>query len=148
MADAQVCVYGAAVNWDKDSVRDFRETYGWSQRQLADAVGVSLRTVQLWEAGDPPSARSRKALDRVKANPEGRPLTDAELRQLVPRVLAAASEAQLLAAIAERFARYTHRGIPPNLPGPTRGRWIWQDDPFATGESDSDDTEGETGAHG
>ncbi len=33
------------------TIRELREEQGWSQAQLADRVGVSLKTVDHWERG-------------------------------------------------------------------------------------------------
>ncbi|CCF82555.1 helix-turn-helix transcriptional regulator [Nitrolancea hollandica] len=33
------------------TIRELREEHGWSQAQLADRVGVSLKTVDHWERG-------------------------------------------------------------------------------------------------
>jgi len=36
-------------------IRDWRKAQGWTQRELADAMGVSLRSVQRQEMHDTPS---------------------------------------------------------------------------------------------
>lgn len=33
------------------TIQELREEHGWSQTQLADLVGVSLKTVNHWERG-------------------------------------------------------------------------------------------------
>jgi transcriptional regulator with XRE-family HTH domain len=35
-------------------IRDARRAKGWTQAVLADRIGVFARTVQRWEAGEPP----------------------------------------------------------------------------------------------
>jgi hypothetical protein len=40
-------------NIDPESITAFRRAKGWTRRQLADAVGVSWRTVEGWEQGRP-----------------------------------------------------------------------------------------------
>jgi transcriptional regulator with XRE-family HTH domain len=46
-------------------VRTFREMRQWSQEQLADISGLSGRTVQRTEKGDPSSVDTRRALARA-----------------------------------------------------------------------------------
>lgn len=58
------------------SVQKLRLKHGWSQQQLADASGLSVRTVQRIEAGEPASTESLKSLaavfevDFLTLNPE------------------------------------------------------------------------------
>jgi transcriptional regulator with XRE-family HTH domain len=47
------------------SVQKMRLQHGWSQQQLADASGLSVRTVQRIEAGYPASTESLKSLAAV-----------------------------------------------------------------------------------
>jgi len=47
------------------SVQKLRLKHGWSQQQLADASGLSVRTVQRIEAGFPASTESLKSLAAV-----------------------------------------------------------------------------------
>lgn len=47
---------------DRDRVRQLREARAWSQQHLADAAGLSLRTVQRVEAEGSASAETRLAL--------------------------------------------------------------------------------------
>lgn len=47
------------------SVQKLRLKHGWSQQQLAEASGLSVRTVQRIEAGYPASAESLKSLAAV-----------------------------------------------------------------------------------
>ncbi len=47
------------------SVQKHRLKHGWSQQQLADASGLSVRTVQRIEAGYPASTESLKSLAAV-----------------------------------------------------------------------------------
>lgn len=43
-------------------LRDARSKVDQTQDELARHFGVSLRTIQLWEAGQTPSAKHRRAL--------------------------------------------------------------------------------------
>lgn len=47
------------------SVQKLRLRQGWSQQQLADASGLSVRTIQRIEAGYPASAESLKSIAAV-----------------------------------------------------------------------------------
>lgn len=46
-------------------VKKMRESHGWTQQELADACGVSLRTVQSWEAGKAVSKRQMRLLNAI-----------------------------------------------------------------------------------
>ena len=46
-------------------IQKLRLKHGWSQQQLADASGLSARTIQRIEAGHPPSTESLKSLAAV-----------------------------------------------------------------------------------
>ncbi len=39
------------MDWNKDTLKEYRTKAKLSQQALADAVGVHLRTVQNWEKG-------------------------------------------------------------------------------------------------
>ena len=47
------------------SVQKLRLKHGWSQQQLAEASGLSVRTVQRIEAGQPASVETLKSLAAV-----------------------------------------------------------------------------------
>lgn len=58
---------GVAPNHDAPpltgaQIRDLRDARGWSQKDLADAVGVSLRTVGRWENGTKPVDPRKRGL--------------------------------------------------------------------------------------
>lgn len=46
-------------------VRAFRDEFGWSQETLAELAGVTSRTVQRLEAGEPSSLDTRRAVARA-----------------------------------------------------------------------------------
>jgi ribosome-binding protein aMBF1 (putative translation factor) len=47
-------------------VRQARDAIGFSQAELADAVGVTTRTIQNWEAGvSSPKPQQAKAIERL-----------------------------------------------------------------------------------
>lgn len=46
-------------------VKSVRATLGWTQVQLAEALGVDQTTVSNWENGRPPSAPARKLMERL-----------------------------------------------------------------------------------
>lgn len=54
------------------NVRSFRDAHGLPQQHVADHLGVAVRSVQRWEAGDAsPSPMALKALQDLKAKHEG-----------------------------------------------------------------------------
>ena len=51
-------------------IREYRDRNGLTQRALADSLGVNIRSVQRWEAGDrEPDAFLRLALERLEGPP-------------------------------------------------------------------------------
>lgn len=84
-----------------DQIRDARVAAGWTQEQLANRLGVTLRTVGNWERSTPPKvaqARLRSVLaDHLDT--AGEP------------PLRSVSDAELLAEIARRFARPYQKGV-------------------------------------
>lgn len=124
------------MTWNVDAVKKLRDDRDWTQRQLADVLGVSLRSVQMWEGGEPISKRNQRLLDRLVSTEETDTLTDAELRALVPKVLPHATDGQVISEVANRFAR---SGSEPTdiLPGPY-GRWVWTRADTTTGTRDKD----------
>lgn len=50
---------------DGEQIRRAREALGWTQTQLAEAVGVGMRTVGNWERGDTIPKNRMGALQRV-----------------------------------------------------------------------------------
>jgi transcriptional regulator with XRE-family HTH domain len=55
------------MTWTPEHIRKLRESLGWSQEQLAEAVGYDSRsTVCLWESGQrQPHRLAQLALDRL-----------------------------------------------------------------------------------
>lgn len=45
------------------ALKERRDAANLSQRELAKEIGVSLRSVQFWEAGSVPQPRHRRALE-------------------------------------------------------------------------------------
>lgn len=85
------------MEWIPASIRRERERAGWTQRDLADRIGASLRSVTAWELGEStPTGKYRRALDQhlAPAAPttgfDAKALRDSltpdELRQLVAEV--------------------------------------------------------------
>lgn len=56
---------------DGDRIRAAREAANLTQREFADELGVSARTVQYWEAGKWPRAKHRRLLSDWLSEHEG-----------------------------------------------------------------------------
>ena len=78
-------------------VRDMRLARGWSQEQLAEASGLSVRTIQRIENGQAPGLASAAALARV---------FDVEVDQLGAADVAEAGPVSFLDAIRRGLVRY------------------------------------------
>lgn len=103
--------YRAVVRWTPETIRDRREALGWTQQQLADALGVSLRSVTAWERGEA-TPRRLSDLNRV--------LGPAQPGSTAPP-LDKASDAELVAELARRLAaRHDHTAAVSGALGPRR----------------------------
>lgn len=51
------------LEWGPDRVKALRERLGYTQTQLGEACGASLRTVQYWEEGRPMRGSALKILE-------------------------------------------------------------------------------------
>src|SRR5690606_9976574 len=80
-----------------DEIRAARERAGLTQEQLAQRLRVSMRTVGNWERGARIPLNRLAALREFMYPPKDREETEPGLRS--------ASDAELLAEIARRFAR-------------------------------------------
>lgn len=76
-----------------DNIREARERAGLTQEQLAQRLGVTMRTVGNWERGATVPKSRQAAIRAFLAPSEDQP------------GLHSASDAELLAEIARRFAR-------------------------------------------
>ena len=47
----------------KERIKALRERLKWTQADLADRCGVSVRTVQGWEQGRKPTSSARRVLE-------------------------------------------------------------------------------------
>ena len=88
-------------------VRKLRLQRGWSQEQLADISGLSVRTIQRAERGFPQSLETRKALAAV-FGPDN-PLTDPEEAPVADdNTLLKSDEARALEYVQGLKAFYQH----------------------------------------
>lgn len=78
-----------------DEIRTARERAGWTQAHLGDLVGVSMRSIGNYERGDTIPRNRMPVLEEVLAP---------YIRSGQGPSLVGASDAQLLAEIARRFA--------------------------------------------
>jgi len=97
-------------------VQKFRLKKGWSQQQLADFSGLSVRTVQRIEAGQPASTETLKSLaavfevDFASLNPEP-PMTTASLSSTSNSTLSSnpeREEAEAFRHVRKLRGFYTH----------------------------------------
>lgn len=58
--------------WDKEEIRKFRQSLGFSQKRFAEEIGISRQqTVSAWETGfHVPQGISRRLLDILKEKHE------------------------------------------------------------------------------
>lgn len=80
-------------------LRDLRLDKGWSQEQLADISGLSVRTVQRLEAGDPCALETAKAL-AAAFDTRAEIFIQRDSAEITPE-----DEAQVRRLRLERFAR-------------------------------------------
>lgn len=100
-----------------DGLRQARERRGWTQEQLATAVGVTQRSIGNWERGEVPSskeARLREVLGDL-LTPGGNPL----------------AQASDLALISELARRLEQRGLGGQRDGRTPDAEKSDDGPIA-----------------
>lgn len=111
-----------------EQVRRERKRRRMNQQELADAAGVSLRTIRRVEAGSPQSARNFEAIADVLGLPTGNEVADGKL-------LRDATVHECLQRVQELYDEATRRPTEPGriymsgapeldeeglLPGPTR----------------------------
>jgi transcriptional regulator with XRE-family HTH domain len=97
---SQSCYLEGEAMTTGDQIRTARERAGFTQQQLGTMLGVSMRTVGNWERG---ASVPRNKLGAIKHLLDGQAGTDAP-------ALRDASDAELLAEIARRFARQATEG--------------------------------------
>ncbi|WP_197719985.1 MULTISPECIES: helix-turn-helix transcriptional regulator [Pseudonocardia] len=120
--------FRTAVEWSPAEIIRRRQRHDLTQRQLAEALGVSLRTVTGWEAeGRPPSGRHLAALQRVLRLPSdavdyaGPYLDEASRDELLDALgegplLHEADTGQVLLRLVELHNQdRRRRGLPPLL---------------------------------
>lgn len=85
----QIGAYAPRVLWSAAEIKRRREARGWTQQQLADALGASRRAVISWEAGEStPQGRFFGQLENVlggdpSSDEEGPLLRDADFATTV-----------------------------------------------------------------
>lgn len=107
-------MYGMADNDLGIRIRRARERKRWSQRQLADALGVGVRSVGSWERGETEPRNSIGALEEVlapyfAADAEADP-QELEIRELAARLDLAPAEQQ---AWIDTYRARQRQGPPP-----------------------------------
>lgn len=94
--------YGPAMRWTPEAIRQRRDDLGLTQQQLADRLGVVLRTVTAWETGESRPRRTAH-LDEVL----GKPPDSRAAQDLIDK-----GAAELVAEINERLTELARR-VPP-----------------------------------
>ena len=97
-------------------VQKLRLKRGWSQQQLAEASGLSVRTVQRIEAGQPASTETLKSLAAVfevdfstlNPEPEQPAMTSSSTTTASPQILAERHEAEAFAHVRKLRGFYLH----------------------------------------
>lgn len=92
--------YGRAVQWTADTIRRRRDELGLTQQQLAERLGVSLRTVTAWEAGE---SQPRRVADLTRV------LGEPRRERPRPVDLSALNNAQLITLMAQVTAEVGYR---------------------------------------
>jgi transcriptional regulator with XRE-family HTH domain len=127
------------MTWTGERLRNARARRNWTQRELAEHLGASLRSVASWERDEAkPQAQWTARLndlfaDDTPANPTSRTITDA-------------TTLELLAEVAARFARLEAERSPVRGGPPERLKFYTADAPQADEPGrDQKDEGGETG---
>lgn len=113
-----ICAYPSGVQWTPEEIKRRRQARGWSQQQLAEALGLSRRAVTNWETGNTePRGANLRALERELGDHDDD--ENVSLRD--------ATDAQFLAEVARRVARGARKDQPPirtvTAGPPERIRW-------------------------
>lgn len=65
------CTVNPAPEFTSQEIRDIRLLFGMTQVTFAEVMGVSVKTVEAWEAGtNKPIGSARRFLSVIKAEPE------------------------------------------------------------------------------
>lgn len=119
------CDYPSGMAWTAARLRELLDRLGWTQRQLADHVAVSPRTVSAWLAGASPQRRYLRALDELEVGdtddgPYDPPLSRASAAEFAAELVRRLTEAEEIRAQAR-----VRIGTPPpglaDRPGIIRG---------------------------
>jgi transcriptional regulator with XRE-family HTH domain len=82
--------YRSRVKWTAEMIKQRRQSLGWTQQDLADALGVTLRSVTSWERGEA-APRNLARLDEALADgvaDRGPALKDASAVELAQELVA------------------------------------------------------------
>ena len=65
------CTVNPAPEFSSQEIKDIRLNFGMTQVTFAEVMGVSVKTVEAWEAGtNKPIGSARRFLSVIKAEPE------------------------------------------------------------------------------
>jgi DNA-binding transcriptional regulator YiaG len=69
-------------DWSPEMVRQLRERYGLTRKQLGDLTGVTITTIYLWEMGQrKPSRTAEILLSRIEQELKDRKLAEGQARK-------------------------------------------------------------------
>ena len=127
-----------------DQIRRAREALRMTQQDLADQLGVGLRTIGRWERGESAPRSAMGALTRILQLPTPDTATEDPDRDVAGPRLREASHVELLAELARRIAASQDPGrdLPPVPQEPLS--WPRSAAPSARRNADSADAERNT----
>lgn len=95
------------MKWTASAIRRARADRGWTQRQLADQLGASIRSVASWERGEAaPQPHWDVKLDRLLHDESTPELTP----QMITEALARAHDTELLGEFLRRLNHARRHG--------------------------------------
>ena len=125
--------YNRRVTWTGQKLRQARARRSWTQKDLAEQLGASLRSVAAWERDEAhPQAHWLVRLDELLGDSDGQVAAPATAPASVPAAesdtsLKQATVMEILAELASRFAQAEARATKPSGdPGQPFERVHWR----------------------
>lgn len=134
--------YTLRVTWTGQRLKQARARKGWTQRQLHELLGASLRSVASWERGESkPQAHWASRLDDLFAEP---PAAGEEPSPTVigEETLRSIDDLALIAELARRLVE--HRGVSTGSDQSAVQRFVWYERDAPTARQLKEDAHGQT----